>query len=61
MMKTLTKSEVAALFHVSLRTIELWVQSNRLPAPRKVGRRVLWNEQDVLALLKSDQEGVTHG
>lgn len=46
-----TMAEVADLLRVSRRTVYTWAQNGRLPAPRKIGRRVLFNRQQVAALL----------
>lgn len=50
-MKTLTKDNVAQLFHISHRTVEFWVQQGKLPKPTKVGRRALWREDEIQKLL----------
>jgi excisionase family DNA binding protein len=42
---------VAELFGISTRTVQAWIKSGKLPRPVKVGRRLLWNEDEILSLL----------
>jgi excisionase family DNA binding protein len=56
--RTITSEGVAELFGISMRTVQAWVKSRKLPTPVKVGRRLLWNEDEILALLDAaDGEG----
>lgn len=41
--KPLHRQDIAELLDVSLRTIDNWVQEGRIPAPRPLGRGVLWH------------------
>ena len=45
----LTRAELADLWRVSDRTIERWVRAGQCPAPLKIGGRVLFRREDVLA------------
>ena len=45
----LTRAELADLWRVSGRTIERWVRAGQCPAPLKIGGRVLFRREDVLA------------
>lgn len=47
-----TKAEMAKIFEVSVRTIETWTATGRLPSPRKVGRKwTAWVKAEIDALL----------
>ncbi|WP_459190562.1 helix-turn-helix transcriptional regulator [Ralstonia pseudosolanacearum] len=39
----MTKDDVAAVLGVSIRTIENLVKANQMPAPGRIGGRVLWH------------------
>lgn len=41
--KPLHRQDIAELLDVSLRTIDNWVQEGRIPAPKPLGRGVLWH------------------
>lgn len=43
-MRYLTKSEIAEFLHVSVRTITSYMANDLLPQPRRLGRRLLWDE-----------------
>ncbi|WP_442906641.1 helix-turn-helix transcriptional regulator [Janthinobacterium sp. P210005] len=43
-MKYLTKTDVAALLRVSVRTITTYMSQGLLPQPRQLGRKLLWDE-----------------
>lgn len=64
-MKTLTKADLAQLFHIAPRTVEHWVQHGKLPKPTKVGRRALWDEAVIRQWVASNfgqlPSGVDHG
>ena len=45
----LTRAELAAFWRVSARTIERWEAAGQCPAPVRVGGRVLFRREDVLA------------
>ena len=52
--KNFTIEETAKLFHVSRSTIYKWVFSNKLPH-FKVGRRLLFPENDIEALINHNR------
>jgi len=41
--KPLTKSDVAEVLGVSVRSVEIWVNEKTLPAPKRIGSRVYWH------------------
>ncbi|MFG6458404.1 helix-turn-helix transcriptional regulator [Roseateles sp. BYS96W] len=41
--KPLHRQDIADLLDVSLRTVDNWVQEGRIPAPKHLGRGVLWH------------------
>lgn len=43
--RPLTKSDVAEILGISMRTIENMVKSQRMPAPAHVGGRALWHPE----------------
>ena len=45
----LTTAELADLWRVSTRTIERWSRTGLCPAPMRIGGRVLYRREDVLA------------
>lgn len=47
-MKYLTKREVADLLRVSIRTISEYRSRGLLPAPKRLGRRLLWDENELI-------------
>lgn len=53
-MNLITKDEVAKLFRVRNRTVEKWVKEGRIPPPLKIGRYVWWDEDELMAWLKSE-------
>ncbi len=60
--KYLTTAEVADLCRTSPETVRFWRHVQRGPASFKVGRRVLYDADDVAAWLrklKAEQSGVT--
>lgn len=50
-MKYLTRAEVADLLRVSERTITEYRTKGLLPMPTRLGRRLLWNEDELLQAL----------
>ena len=46
-MKYMTKQEVAEKLRVTVRTITTYNKNGLLPAPRQLGRRLLWLEADL--------------
>lgn len=50
-MKLLTKPEVAEMLRTTPNTVNFWLYKGTGPKSIKVGRRRLWNEEDVLAWL----------
>jgi len=49
----LHKTQVAEMLHISERTLEKLVQSNRFPRPVRLGKAVFWDEPVVLNWLDS--------
>jgi len=47
-MKYLTKEEVAEILRVSVRTVTDYMSKGLLPVPKRLGRRLLWDEQELL-------------
>lgn len=43
----LTKNEVANVLRVSVRTITTYMQQRVIPAPKKIGRTLLWDEEEL--------------
>lgn len=43
-MRYLNKDELAKLLHVTVRTITSYMANGLLPQPRRLGRRLLWDE-----------------
>jgi len=48
-MKLLTITEVSEMLRTSPNTINYWIYQGTGPKSRKVGRRRLWDEADVLS------------
>ena len=44
-MPYLTKAQTAKLLHVTVRTITTYMSKGLLPEPRRLGRRLLWDEE----------------
>lgn len=47
-MRYLTKTEVADILHVSVRTVTEYLRLGRLPAASRLGRRLLWREDAIV-------------
>jgi excisionase family DNA binding protein len=52
----LTREEMAALFRVDPQTISHWVRKQRLPAPLRLGRQMLWRRQALERFLARQEE-----
>jgi hypothetical protein len=50
----LTKQDVAQYFHVSPRTVETWIATDKLTKPIKMGRHRYWTPQMLASLLGVD-------
>lgn len=50
-MRYLNKDEVAQLLHVTVRTITSYMTKGLLPEPRRLGRRLLWDEVELQHLM----------
>ena len=50
-MRFLSKSEVAEVLRVSVRTVSDYRLKGLLPPARQLGRRLLWNEEELLRYL----------
>jgi predicted DNA-binding transcriptional regulator AlpA len=50
-MQYLTKNQIAKLLHVSVRTITSYMTKGLLPEPRRLGRRLLWDEDELQILM----------
>lgn len=61
-MRFLTKSEVAGVLCVSVRTVTEYMKLGRLPVASRLGRRLLWSEEAIYACLESAARAaqVTH-
>jgi predicted DNA-binding transcriptional regulator AlpA len=46
-MEYLTRSDLAAMFHVGERTIHNYMKKGVLPAPMQLGRKLLWKKSDI--------------
>jgi len=49
-----TRGDVARYLRVSQATVMLWLEQGRLPKPRKIGRRLLWDPRAVRALVETE-------
>lgn len=49
--KYMTMDEVAAMLHVGKQTIGRWVREGRLCKPKAIGRRLLFDAQEIEARL----------
>lgn len=47
-MQYLTKKEVADLLRVSIRTISNYMADRRIPMPKRLGRKALWDEEELI-------------
>lgn len=47
-MQYLTKKEVADLLRVSIRTISNYMVDGLIPVPKRLGRKVLWDEDELI-------------
>lgn len=56
----LTAEEVRTLFRISPRTFWVWQKNGKLPKPVRVGRRLLFNRREVLALLEGKPDAQNH-
>lgn len=43
----LTKTEVATILRVSVRTITTYMQNGSIPSPKRVGGILLWDEDEL--------------
>lgn len=50
-MQYLTKNQIAKLLHVSVRTITSYMTKGLLPKPKRLGRRLLWDEVELQHLM----------
>lgn len=48
----LTKQEVAELLRVSVRTITTYMQQGSIPAPKKIGGVLRWDEAELHRMIK---------
>jgi excisionase family DNA binding protein len=48
----LATEQLADKLHVSRLTIQIWVRKRWLPVPVRVGRRLLWVEEEIDQLLE---------
>jgi excisionase family DNA binding protein len=48
----LTKQEVADVLRVSVRTVTTYMKNNVLPEPRKLGGKLLWDEDELHRRIK---------
>jgi len=48
--------EVAAVFAISTRTVERWIDDGKIPPPLKLGRRRLWHPDVISAALRDRQQ-----
>jgi len=55
----LTRTELAAFWRVSTRTIDRWAANGRCPAPVRIGNRLLWRRDEVLAWEARGQQGTS--
>jgi excisionase family DNA binding protein len=44
---SVTKSQVAAMFGVSEKTVENWIVKGLIPAPRRIGRTVRFSRAEI--------------
>jgi len=51
-----TRSEVSKLLHITLPTVDRWVETGKLPKPSKNGRRVLFNKASVQYVLNQNKK-----
>jgi predicted DNA-binding transcriptional regulator AlpA len=54
-MTYLTKQALAEKLFVTVRSISTYMARGLLPPPMQLGRRLLWNENDIEAWLNSQQ------
>ncbi len=47
-MQYLTKREVADLLRVSIRTISNYMAGGLVPLPKRLGRKILWEEEELI-------------
>lgn len=55
-MNYLTKEEVASVLRVSVRTVTEYMKLGRLPAASKLGRRLLWREDSLMACVDASAQ-----
>jgi excisionase family DNA binding protein len=55
--KYLTKKEVAEVLRVSVRTITDYMSKGLLPAPKRLGRILLWDEDELIGAVSSINAG----
>ena len=51
-MRYITKEQVAELLRVSVRTITSYMNQGLLPTPVRLGRKLLWDEDKLVAFLQ---------
>ena len=51
-MRYITKNQVAELLQVSLRSMTTYMAQGLLPAPVRLGRRLLWDEDKLVEFLQ---------
>jgi predicted DNA-binding transcriptional regulator AlpA len=52
-MKYITKNEVAAMLRVSVRTITSYTSKGLLPRPKRLGRKLLWDENALVQFMQT--------
>lgn len=45
---TLTRAELARELRTTTKTVDRWTQAGKLPAPAKIGRRVLYQRDEIV-------------
>lgn len=54
--RLLGKREVAVYLGISLSTVIRWHKSGELPAPIKLGKRILWDRQQLDLMIEAIRE-----
>ena len=51
---TYGRKDMARLLHCSTRTVDRFVRLGSIPKPRRIGRSLIWTEEDVAQILSPE-------
>jgi predicted DNA-binding transcriptional regulator AlpA len=54
--RLVSRRDVADLFQVTTETVGTWVERGLLPSPVRIGRKVFWTREVIVALLEGGRQ-----